>query len=597
MTGSIQNALQDILARSAPDKIFLNSADHGTLSYGKLVFRCQKAISVFRALDLPDQSRILIFSKSEPVITTMMVASFFEGMTSVIADCDSVEDEVKQTIKAAKPELIVIDHDMLTQSLDHHLKELRCKIYITGKEAQTAFPSLETTLDKQPQTAPSKIVSDDDTALIVFTSGTTSEPKGVQLTFGNLAAQMDMFRHVYQFDATAHILNLLPLHHVDGLIRGILAPLLFGASVTRPQRFQISKLPDIMNSIRDQQISHVILVPTILSLMDRLDASFDNTFKHPAFKYIICSADLLNADLWNRFEQRFGVLVVNSYGLSETVCDSLFCGPAPDLRKIGTLGKPVGCEVQLIDNNGQEVPVGETGEICLKGPHIMKGYFEQAAQTSEFLNDGWFKTGDLASKDADGFFHFEGRKKNIIVTGGINIHPENINKVLLQHGAISEAATIGFDDDIWGQLAVSCVVPSSKSPPSEVDIMAHCRAHLPVEKTPHEIVFLEALPKVASGKTDMRALMHAVLEKHAHCIPTPASDAPDIFEIAATCFKTPKEELSLDSTPYNTLGWDSLAHLNFIAALEDAFAIELSPLDIMDLNSLEDAQDIIAHYK
>jgi long-chain acyl-CoA synthetase len=596
MTGSIQNSLQNIFTQIAPDKVFLNSVDHGSLTYGELECRYKKAISMFKSLDLPDQSRILIFSKSEPVVTTLVIAALGEGMIAVVADCESVEDEIKQTIDTTKPGLIVIDYDLLTRALDHELNELSCKTYITGREVQSAFPSLEAILGKQPEMVPSGTASDNDTALIVFTSGTTLKPKGVQLTFGNLAAQFDMFRKVYQFDPSDHIFNLLPLHHVDGLIRGVLAPLLFGASVTRSRRFQISNLPDIMHAVRDQRISHVILVPTILSLMDRLDVSFDSTFQQSAFKFIICSADHLNIDLWSRFEHRFVTVVVNSYGLSETVCDSLFCGPASEIRKIGTLGKPVDCEVRLMGNNGQVVAAGETGEIFLRGSHIMKGYFEQPDKTAEVIIDGWLKTGDLASEDAEGFFHFEGRKSNIIVTGGINIHPENINKVLLQHSAINEAATLGIGDDIWGQVVLSCVVLAGNSAPSEVDIMAHCRTHLPAEKTPHEIIFLETLPKVASGKTDMQAVTKAALEKRAQTSQSFPPTAPGIFDIAATCFKTPREDLTPDSTPYNTEGWDSLAHLNFITTLEGAFNIEITPLDIMDINSLEDARKIVAHY-
>lgn len=596
-TQTFQHQIARSLLQIPANRIFLNSADKKTLSYEELASGSRRAVSLYRSLKLQNQSRILILSKDEGIVTTLFIAALLEGMTTIVADCESVTDEILKTFNAAKPDLVVIDQGLLSPDLAETLESTPgCTVALVSENepsTSSSFEGLQALLAQAPENEPScnNLVS--DTALIVFTSGTTSEPKGVQLTYGNLAAQMAMFGEVYKFDDQSHLLNLLPLHHVDGLIRGLLAPLYFQSEVSRPCRFQLSKLPDIMKSIEKNAISHLILVPTILSLMDRLDNSYDAAFQHSLFKFIICSADHLNAELWERFESRFKTTVVNSYGLSETVCDSLFCGPDAELRKVGTLGKPVGCDVKIIDAEGNPLPTGETGELCIKGPHIMKGYFEQPSLTNEVLQNGWFTTGDLASLDEDGFFIFEGRKKNIIVTGGINIHPENINKVLLRHNSINEAATIGLADDIWGQIAVSCIVLGSGVELSEIDVIGYCREHLPPEKTPQAILFLDALPKVASGKIDMNVLQEAASSQYERSKAGGASNGPDVFDIASSCFKVAKDDLSLDSTPYNTKGWDSLAHLTFITSLEEAFSFELSPIDIINLNSLEDACEIV----
>lgn len=594
---TFQNKINRSLMQTPANKTFLNSADKNTLSYGELYSSSLRAVSFFRSLKLPNQSRVLVFSKKEDIVTTLFIAALLEGMTTIVADSESVADETINTCNAAKPDLIVIDQEFLSPDVVQMLKNFSGRVVTLPSEnksqTNSPFEDLQALLAQFPETNPSCNNLPSDTALIVFTSGTTSKPKGVQLTFGNLAAQMDMFEKVYKFDDQSHLLNLLPLHHVDGLIRGLLAPLYFQSEVSRPCRFQLSHLPDIAGMIEKSEISHLILVPTILSLIDRMDSSFDAIFQTAHFKFIICSADHLNADLWGRFENRFKTVIVNSYGLSETVCDSLFCGPGKDFRKVGTLGKPIGCDVKLHDADGKSVSTGEIGEICIKGPHIMKGYFEQPTMTSEVLRDGWFATGDLASLDQDGFFIFEGRKKNIIVTGGTNIHPENINKVLLRHDKINEVATIGLADDIWGQIAISCIVQASGKGVSEIDVMGYCREHISAEKTPHAIIFLDALPKVPSGKIDMTLLQETATIQFERSKTSNVDNKPDVFNIASACFRVSKDDLSPQSTPYNTKGWDSLAHLTFITTLEEAFAIELSPIDIINLNSLEDAIEII----
>lgn len=183
-----------------------------------------------------------------------------------------------------------------------------------------------------------------------------------------------------------------------------------GATVYRPGRFRIADLPELMITVRRERITHFIVVPTMLSLMMRLDEKYNDSFKASDLRVLRSSADLLDPTLWRAFERRFDVAVTNSYGLTETVCEALYCGPAAETKRIGTIGKPIDCEARVVDDSGNDVPAGEAGELWVRGSNVMKGYFRQPEATAAVLKHGWYHTGDLARVDTDGFFAIVGRK-------------------------------------------------------------------------------------------------------------------------------------------------------------------------------------------
>lgn len=414
LPSEFQEAIEHSFKNTPALKVFLQFADDTALTYGELNTLSQKAISLYRNIGLGSKSRILIASKNEKQVSILLFAALREGITPVIADPESVPTEIFKTIEASKPSAVFLDAPLFTSSISEKLLAEKINVFAIDSfdsaiSTAQSYNSFSSVVCDQDEASPTPRSRNDDVALIIYTSGTTSKPKGVQLTYQNISAQMHMFNNSYGFDKNDNLLNLLPLHHVDGLIRGLMVALYFSATVTRPKKFQIANLPDILGKIKNTKITHLILVPTILALIEKMDACFDDTFQHAQFKYIISSADLLHEDLWKRFEQRFNVMIVNSYGLSETVCDSLFCGPLVSTRKLGTLGKPVGCETLIMTSDGKEVSLGGVGELYIRGPHIMNGYFQQPVETKNTFYKDWFKTGDLVSQDSDGFIHFEGR--------------------------------------------------------------------------------------------------------------------------------------------------------------------------------------------
>jgi long-chain acyl-CoA synthetase len=288
------------------------------------------------------------------------------------------------------------------------------------------------------------------TALILFTSGTTSRPKGVELTYRNLYAQFETFVRHYGFDSESRILNHLPLHHTDGLNQGPAITLFAGATLFRPARFSLPTLPNVMDSVYRERVTHLITVPTVLALILRLGREYDEAFKTPDFRFVGSTAGYLDEKIWTEFEQRFGTMVVNSYGLTETVSEAIYCGPTPGTRRMGTIGKPVDCEARIVDEAGGDVEPGEVGELVLRGDNVMKGYFRNPEATGDVIKEGWFHSGDLATRDREGFFRIVGRKKNVIIRGGLNVYPEDVTHAILSMSGVLDAVTFGLPDILQG---------------------------------------------------------------------------------------------------------------------------------------------------
>ena len=305
---------------------------------------------------------------------------------------------------------------------------------------------------------------------------------------------------------------------------------------------------------------------------------------------VISTAGYLDENLWRSFEARARVRVVNVYGLTETVAGSLFCGPDDATRRIGTLGRPVDCRARIVGPEGRDLADGETGELLLAGENLMRGYLGEPEATAAVLKDGWLHTGDRVRRDSDGFFHFVGRLKNVLVSGGHTIQTEEITAALKLHPAVSQAVTIGMAHAELEEVAVAAVVPLAGASVDEEALIEHCRAHLAPYKVPRRIVILQHLPYGPSGKVradDLRAL---IAKGQAEASSKGMDDR--VLEIARRCFHS-RTELSAESAPETTPGWDSMAHLEFVIALEAAFEIRMSSQDIMNMTSLGAAVAIV----
>lgn len=577
------------------------------LTYGLALERIKRLSRLYEDMGLRPGDRMIIASRNDADLIIFFLSLLRCGIAAVIVDPETKPIRLKALIKKSEAKAIAADTVLLNEWLVDDEKiavieisnsagaknTLLKKLILSKSEEKNekAYPFLLENILPMDETP--KFNNDLD-AYVLFTSGTVSEPKGVVISHKNLFAHLITLTRQFDHDENSRILNILPLDHTDGLIQGPMIAFFNGATVYRPFKFSIQNLGRILDSIYTNRITHFETVPTMLALISKLAAGYEESFSTSDFRFIICSAGYLDANLWADFEKRFKTRIANFYGLTETVTGGIFSGPTDKDHKIGTIGKPVDCEVRIVDDNGADVPAGEMGEIILRGDHIMKGYCNAPDETNKVLKNGWFYTGDLGSRDVEGFYRIVGRKKSIIKSGGMNISPNEITEVINMHPNVLESATIGYPDDTWGEIVVACVVWKPGNPMAESDIIEFARKHLETYKIPARICVLSSLPKKPSGKIlteELKNSVQKILEK------TDPSGVPDIestiLHSAATCFRTGTRNLRIEDGPSELTGWDSLAHLEFVTALEEKFNIEFSASEIMRIERLSDAKMIV----
>jgi acyl-CoA synthetase (AMP-forming)/AMP-acid ligase II len=355
----------------------------------------------------------------------------------------------------------------------------------------------------------------DDPAQIIYTSGTTGKPKGVVLTQRNFLRDAEYIAGWHGLTAADRAMCILPLFHVNGEVVTTVTPLWTGGSVVMPERFTASRHWEWISA---NGVTWFSAVPTNLGILVNRppEESDPGRFPRPGLRFAICGAAPLPVEVQRSFERRFRLLVIEGYGLSETTCYSTFnphppahvrlYGEDDGYRRIGSIGVPVGNELAILDDDDRPVEAGASGEICLRGENVMTGYEKRAAETAAALAHGWFHSGDIGYVDADGYVYITDRKKDIIIRGGENIMPREIDEVLYRHVAVRDAATIGAPDPKYGERVVSFVVLQEGAPPAAQDLIDHCRAHLADFKVPAEIHFLDEIPKGPSGKLLRREL-------------------------------------------------------------------------------------------
>ena len=352
-----------------------------------------------------------------------------------------------------------------------------------------------------------------------------------------------------------------------------------------------------MDYIFREGISHLVTVPTVLALIQRLGDDFEDAFQSGDFKVLLSAAAYLPPDLWASFQDRFKVRISNGYGLTETVTMCAFSGPDEDSFRIGTVGKPIESKIRVVDEMGSNVPPGEEGELWVAGDLVMKGYINSADATASAITDGWFHTGDTARIVDDGKIEILGRKKNIIIHGGINIHPQEIMDAALEHDGVLDAVVFGETDDIWGEVAVLCIVEDQEAKLTDVELREFLATRLAREKMPSEIYRFAEFPRGPSGKVILREVQEQVVQRKLNRVFSEEGEPLDvIIGIGASLLKVPPETLSRSSSAENVTGWDSLFHLNFILAVEEVYAVQFLPREIMSIQTLGDLVALAEKY-
>ena len=341
-------------------------------------------------------------------------------------------------------------------------------------------------------------------ALLMYTSGTTGQPKGALLTHANLLHAGRSVCNWHGLTRADRVLSSLPLYHINGQCIATVAPFVSGGSIVAPHKFSASAW---WGWVERYQPTWLNLVPTIIAYL--LNAADSNTKLWPAIRFARSASAPLPPDQHRAFEATFGIGVIEAMGMTE--CASVvFCNPQDaSLRKYGTPGLPCGVETRVVSTDtGAPQDNGVTGEIQLRGDNVMLGYYNAPEKTADAVTaDGWLRTGDLGHRDADGFYFVTGRIKELIIKGGENIAPREIDEALLAHPAVLEAAAVGIPDDNYGQDILAAIVLRSGALCDEVALREHCQRVLGRYKTPKVFRFVDELPKGPSGKVQRLKLL------------------------------------------------------------------------------------------
>ncbi len=572
-------------------------------TYGQVLQDIYKLNHLFNQKGLKEGDRVVLSIDNDYYTSLFFLAFLRYGITAVMIDPNVPVLRAIALIKKADVQGFVMDEKLFndrniridetpfilkvkpTQAKKGRLfsRLLKGKKMTNDAAQKDTFPSILEKLSSAPTDIPT--IQSSTPAYVMFTSGTTSQPKGVMISHENLSTHLQTLSKVYGLNEDSQILNILMLYHADGIIQGPLLSLYNECTWNRPSTFDVTKIVDLFHSIYKYRITHFIAVPTILSFMNKFSEGYEDSFDTPDFQFIVSVAAKLELNLWETFEQKFGVKLVNVYGLTETVAGSLFCGVGDFPRKRGTIGQPVDCEAKIT----------EDGRLWLKGKHIFVGYLNDETATAKAFDGDWFDTGDLATSDEDGFYKITGRVKNMVSYGGINIYPEQITEMINTHPVILEGICFGIPDEVFGEKLVAAVQIKTGETLSELAFFDFLRPLLEQNQLPKQVHFLDELPKGLSGKVQLKTLQ-ALISKNSQGLVATANETYEkaVIVAASNAFKIPVEKLTMKDTSATLDGWDSMAHLEFITLLENQFETRFSTAEMMTMNSLKAAETMLS---
>jgi long-chain acyl-CoA synthetase len=351
-------------------------------------------------------------------------------------------------------------------------------------------------------------VAPEDDALLMYTSGTTGKPKGVLLANRAVIAGGEYVSQAHELGERDRVMAVLPVYHINAQIVTATAPLVHGGSLVMPQRFSASTF---WETVAAHRCTWINVVPTIIAYLLNGPTPQEKGLDISALRFCRSASAPLAPAHHRAFEEKFSVGIIETMGLTETAAPCFSNPLDPKLRKIGSPGQAYGNSAQIVDAEGHVLPAGQTGEIMIRGDNVMTCYYKNPDETARTLTtDGWLHTGDLGHLDEDGFVFVTGRLKELIIKGGENIAPREIDEALLKHPALLEAAAVGIPDENYGQEILACVVLKPDRHCTEAELREYCTDALGPYKTPKQFRFVDELPKGPSGKIQRLKLLDLV---------------------------------------------------------------------------------------
>jgi long-chain acyl-CoA synthetase len=456
----------------------------------------QKLVSALKTLGVKRGDRVILQMPNCPEVLQGFGAAWRMGAVIVPINWLVGDEETAYIYQDSGAEVVISSSLFLPKIESARKKAPGVKhVILIDKEVPAGYLSYPDLIAKYPESPECVETADDELAALIYTAGTTGRPKGVMHThyslYSNARMQFDSIKLPDDFKS----LSILPLCHSygiatmnNGLFRNLGPTVLLNGFDLKMIFDSIAKYrPDVMSGVPTMFV-YMLLYPEL----DKVDMS--------SLKHVFCGSAPLAMETWKKFKELFGIEITEGWGLTEAGANNSV-NPIDGTIKVGSIGVPMkGTDMRIFDDNDKELPQGKEGEIVIRGPMLMKGYWNKPAETAEMIRNGWLHTGDVGYVDGDGYFWITDRKKDLIIKGGENISPRKIEEVLFAHPKVSEAAVIGMRDAIYGEDIKAFLVLNPGQTATADEIREYCRKNLTNFFAPKEVVFMQALPKSLVGK-------------------------------------------------------------------------------------------------
>jgi len=487
-----------------PSDTAVVDADTGCrYSYGELVRRSCRLAHALKDRGIGRGDRICCLTKNSVEYIDLFMAAARLGAMLCPVNYRLAVVEMRKIVEDAEPAAFVFDAEF-SDSAKALLEGLPVPgtVWSFGEGGVSRARSLESDTRACPDSGPPVDGGSDPPLLMLFTAGSTGRPKGVPLKQSNLFFSAFNWIVDLGINRSDYTLTVLPLFHIGGHILWTLPHLLIGAKVLLLRRFDPERT---LQLIEREKITNTYLIPAMAKMVIALPGWKDHDLR--SVRFIGSGGEAVSDSITNAFRE-IGIPILNSYGLTET------SDGTTTIRPYDAGGKPANCigkplpfvEMKIVDSGGKEVGPGEEGQIAHRGPSVVDAYWRRPEETARTFRDGWFHTGDIAKRDEDGYVYFLGRKDDMIVTGGENVYPAEVEEAILRHPNVADAAVLGVPDEKWGQTIKAVISVKGGERLGREEIDRHLEERLSGFKRPRIIEFVAQLPKIGSGKLD-RALI------------------------------------------------------------------------------------------
>lgn len=467
-----------------------------SITYEQLDKTVNQYSNLLLKLGVKAEERVLLSCPNSPEFIYSYLGVVKNAAIIVPINLQLTLEEIRYLIKDSEANFMMI-HPAVIQKLNHTKESfqelLGIKIIVLDEEFQRA-------ISETSHEAFEEVTDENAVSTLLYTSGTTGKQKAAMLTHKNLVTNAEQSRLVFHGSANDNYMCVLPMFHVFGFTTCVLNPLLSGSTVTIIEKFQPK---EVVESLLNDDVTVFMGVPSMYVLL--LEACKKNiTF--PKLRLAVSGGAALPVEVLRQTKDILKLPVVEGYGLTEASPVVCF-NPLDGIKKEGSIGLPIPfVSCKIVDENDMELAAGEVGELIVQGENVMLGYFKQEKETKEALKNGWLHTGDLAKKDEDGYIFIVDRKKDLVITGGLNVYPREVEEVIYQYPKVKEAAVVGIADKLRGECVKAFIVLKDGEECTAKEMTNYLKERIAGYKIPREIEFISELPKNSTGKILKRML-------------------------------------------------------------------------------------------